>query len=445
MPILPLSAALLALFALGCRSATVAPPVNTPPAGFTALFSGHDLAGWTGGTTRDFRDIEALPADQRAKWHAAQDEGVAKHWRVDAATGDLVSDGQEPHLVTRAAYGDFEMFVDYKIQANGDSGIYLRGVPQVQIWDPANPAEQGNGAAKGSGALWNNNGEGKFPLVKADHAPGLWNRLHITLVGSRVWVELNGLKTVDGAVLENYHDRKRTIPASGPIHLQTHGSEARFRNVCVRPIGAEEAGLLLTRRAEAAAGPGAFTDLFEGGLAGWQGSTGAVDLVPGGIHWKKGGGTLFTRQKYADFEQIMEFKLTPGGNNGLALRYPGRGGPSHTGIELQILDSDHPRYRAGGAEPIHDYQAQGAVYGFVNAQRGCQRPAGEWNHQVVRVQGTRYRVELNGFVIVDADIKGVKPLDGDAGRAGDKALDGHFGFAGHGDEVEFRKVLIRRL
>ena len=135
------------------------------------------------------------------------------------------------------------------VSHNGDSGVYLRGYPQVQVWDPDNPREVKNGAAKGSGALWNNNPDnpGKWPLVKADNPVGEWNTFSIRMVGSRVWVWLNDKATVEGQVLDNFFDRAQPVVARGPIELQTHGSEIRFRNIYVREISATEAKSIADR------------------------------------------------------------------------------------------------------------------------------------------------------------------------------------------------------
>jgi Domain of Unknown Function (DUF1080) len=135
------------------------------------------------------------------------------------------------------------LLVDYKTVPLADSGIYLRGCPQVQIWDSTEQAKFKLGADKGSGALWNNQAgsPGKDPLVKADKPFGEWNHFRIVMVGSKVWVWLNGRKTVNGAVLENYYNRKLPVPPKGPIQLQTHGGEIRWRNVFIREIGSDEA------------------------------------------------------------------------------------------------------------------------------------------------------------------------------------------------------------
>ena len=217
-------------------------PDNTAPAGFVSLFNGKDLTGWRGRqqTYSPYAEAKLTPGE-RAKKQADWNADMAKHWSVDIAKGEIVSDGKGVYLTTGKDYADFEMSVDWlMVSHNGDSGVYLRSYPQVQIWDPENAGEQKNGAGKGSGALWNNNDDnpGKWPLVKADNPVGEWNTLRIKIVGTKVWVWLNGKQTVDGQVLDNYYDRAKPISATGPIELQTHGSEIRFRNIYVREIPA---------------------------------------------------------------------------------------------------------------------------------------------------------------------------------------------------------------
>src|SRR5204862_596403 len=128
---------------------------------------------------------------------------------------------------TDKAYGDIEFFIEYKTVPKADSGIYLRATPQVQIWDSTEKAKFNIGADKGSGGLWNNSpgAPGKDPLVLADKPFGEWNSFRIIMVGARVSVWLNDKLVVDHALLENYYDRKKPLPARGPIELQTHGNE----------------------------------------------------------------------------------------------------------------------------------------------------------------------------------------------------------------------------
>jgi 3-keto-disaccharide hydrolase len=244
---------LVGVFALASVVTVAAAPQSSkkPPKGFTSLFNGKDLSGWRG-RQPNYNPVEEAklsPDDHKAKqteWDGQRDA----HWKVDTAKQEIVSDGQSPHLATAKDYGDFEFYVDWlMVNHNGDSGIYLRGYPQVQVWDPDNPREVKNGAPKGSGALWNNNADnpGKWPLVKADNPVGEWNTFHIKMVGPRVWVWLNDKLTVDGQVLDNYFDRAQPVVARGPIELQTHGSEIRFRNIFIREIPEAEAKKTLSQ------------------------------------------------------------------------------------------------------------------------------------------------------------------------------------------------------
>ena len=143
------------------------------------------------------------------------------------------------YLTTNKNYGDFELTLEYKTVPGADSGIYLRGVPQVQIWDTT---EEGGtwdlGADKGSGGLWNNGdgAPGKDPSKHMDKPFGEWNSFRILMIGEKVTVHFNGEKVVDAAVMETYFDRSIPIFAEGPIQLQTHGGEIRWRNVFIREI-----------------------------------------------------------------------------------------------------------------------------------------------------------------------------------------------------------------
>ena len=137
----------------------------------------------------------------------------------------------------------------------------------------------------------------------------------------------------------------------------------------------------------------------------------------------------------------MEFKLPPGGNNGLAIRYPGKGDTAYLGMcELQVLDNTAEKFAK-----LDQRQYHGSAYGMVAARRGYQRPVGEWNYQRVTVKGSTIRVELNGFEILDTDLAKVEEFMGGRPHPGLKRTSGHFGFAGHNDPVEFRNVRIKSL
>ncbi len=214
------------------------PVLNVPPTGFQALFNGKDLAGWKGVIAQGAPQPEAS-IEQRATAQKAADELMNKHWSV--RDGVLVFDGKGESLSTARDYGDFEMFVDWKIETAGDSGIYLRGCPQIQIWDPQHEPYFKMNADKGSGAIWNNKKNPSLPLVKADNPIGEWNTFHIRMVGEKVTVKLNDQVVVDNVVMENYWNRKSPIAASGPIFLQDHGSILHFRNIFIRELKATTA------------------------------------------------------------------------------------------------------------------------------------------------------------------------------------------------------------
>lgn len=426
-----------AAVAVACSAPDSASTAASGPAGpaMQPLWNGVDLAGWHGQRHESPYKLAAMPADARAKLRADDDATMRAHWRC--ADGELVNDGEGAYLTTDRDYGDAEFELEYKTVAKADSGIYLRGSPQVQIWDFTEAGGKWKlGADKGSGGLWNNEKHERFPPQLADRPFGEWNTLRIRQVGARTWVWLNGVATVDGAVMENFWDRKKPLPRTGPLQLQTHGGEIRFRNLRVREIGGDEANALLAAR-----GGAGFAPIFDGAsFAGWEGATGEYEVVDGAIRCRPGkGGNLFTKDSYGDFVVRLQFRLPPGGNNGLAIRYPGTGDPAYAGLEVQVLDDADPKYAT-----IKEWQAHGSVYGLVPSVRGYLRPAGEWNFEEVTVQGSRITVELNGSVILDADLKGRKSQLGDK-HVGQERTEGRFGFCGHGDPVEFRAVQIRRL
>jgi hypothetical protein len=406
-------------------------PNNTPPAGFTAVFNGKDLAGWHG-LVGDAKKRAAMTAEQLAAEQKKSDEQLAKHWRVDA--GDVVNDGGGPYLCTDKKYRDFEMWVDWKIQPKGDSGIYLRGSPQVQIWDPFSTG----GAKVGSGGLYNNQKNPSKPLVVADNPIGEWNTFHVRMIGEIVRVELNGKLVVDNVVMENYWDRTRPIYPADQIELQTHGGETRFRNIYIREIGDEEAARLL----QGLGGDEGFRPVFNGkDLAGWQGSLDGYLVENGSLVCDaKKGGVLLTKEEFADFIARFEFKLAKGANNGLAIRAPQGFKSSIDGLEIQILDDTD-----GANAGLKPWQVHGSVYGIAGAQPGYLRPAGEWNFEEVAARGSVVTVKVNGTKVLEADLsKGEKAPDGRV-HPGVKCAKGFIGFMGHGARVEFRNVRVKTL
>jgi hypothetical protein len=225
-----------------------------PPAGFRAIFNGKDLSGWYGLNPHSAANLKGEKKEANLKKQRAD---FAKHWRVE--NGELINDGTGPYATTEAEFGDIELCVEYKTVPKADSGIYLRGTPQVQIWDwnqEFNPKNPNRKPHLGSGGLFNNTSgsPGRDPLVFADKPFGEWNQFRIRQIGAHTWVWLNDKLVVDGAVMENFWDRAKPLPARGPIMLQTHGGEIRWRNLFVREFGALEAKEILKKvEAEATA------------------------------------------------------------------------------------------------------------------------------------------------------------------------------------------------
>jgi hypothetical protein len=199
---------------------------NTPPEGFVALFNGKDLEGWKG-LVKDPPARAKMNAEELAREQQKADDDMRAHWKV--VDGTIVFDGKGQNLCTVKDYGDFEMFVDWKIEDNGDSGIYVRGTPQIQIWDAArNPV--------GSGGLFNNQKHPSKPDKVADKPVRQWNTFKIKMVGEKVTVHLNDQLVVDNVTMENYWERDKPIYPTGAIELQNHGNTLYFKNIYLKEL-----------------------------------------------------------------------------------------------------------------------------------------------------------------------------------------------------------------
>ena len=402
--------------------------------GYESIFNGEDLSGWQGLVENPIARSR-MSQQELAKKQQEANEKLKESWSVK--DGAIYFTGKGDNLCTIRPYGDFEMLVDWKISRDGDSGIYLRGSPQVQIWDPWGK----EAAAKvGSGGLYNNQKYPSKPLVVADNRIGEWNTFYIKMTGDKVTVHLNGVVVVDNVVMENYWDRSLPIFPEEAIELQAHGNELAFRNIYVREPGGKPYELSAEEKEEG------FELLFNGkDLENWMGNKteyvvedNAIAIYPAG----KGHGNLFTEKEYSDFIFRFEFQLTPGANNGLGIHAPLSGDAAYEGKEIQILDDTAPVY--ANLEP---YQYHGSVYGIIPAKRGSLKPVGEWNVQEVYVKGDHIRVSLNGNVIVDGDLKKAAK-NGAMDKKEHTGLNknrGHIGFLGHGTVVRFRNIRIKDL
>lgn len=207
-----------------------------PPEGFEALFNGKDLTGWQGNI--DMKQRATLDQVELMNLQQNRTRKALENWTVKDGVIHCSGKGGIS-LQTTKDYGNFELLVDWKIEKGGDSGIYVRGQPQIQIWDSDNLAPNLKAdAGKGSGGLWNNppDDKAKQPLKKADKPVGEWNTFHITMVGDEVTIKLNGELVVDKGKLPNYFEKGKPPPAKGPIELQIHGNPLWFKNIYIKEL-----------------------------------------------------------------------------------------------------------------------------------------------------------------------------------------------------------------
>ena len=400
--------------------------------GFVSLFNGKDLTGWKGlvgnPISRGKMTADALDAAQ-----AKANESIRKDWVVK--DGLLIFTGHGDNLATEKKYGNIELYVDWKITEKGDAGIYLRGSPQVQVWDTS---RREVGAQVGSGGLYNNTVNPSKPSSVADNAIGTWNTFRIIMKGEKVTVYLNGVKVTDEVTLENYWDRKQPIFPEEQIELQAHGTYVAYRNIYLRELPDEKT--LITPQEQA----DGFLPVFNGkDLTGWTGNLAGYQAENGAIvvHPEKSGGNLYTENTYGDFVLRFDFQLTPGANNGIGIRTPLTGDAAYVGMEIQVLDNEHPKY-----SQLQPYQYHGSVYGVIPARRGFLLPTGEWNREEISIKGNQIKVTLNGTVITEGDLA-ESSKNGTMDHKEHPGLlrkEGHIGFLGHGDVVRFKNIRIKK-
>ena len=334
--------------------------------------------------------------------------------------GALVLKSGNGLVHTLYRHGDFALELEWRARkpAKWDSGIYIRSeLPAAgKPWPDRYQINLSEGE---EGRLVGTDVRAPRDLIRK----GDWNRFVITARGKELSLEINGKPAWKHAGIE---------AADGFIGLQSEvpaGGEFEFRNVKVTEYG--------------------YAPIFNGkDLSGWRGAKGGYSVENGSLVCRKeGGGNLYTEREYADFAVRFDFKLEPGGNNGLGIRAPVKGDAidgdaAYTGMEVQILDDSHASYK-----DIQPWQAHGSIYGIAAARRGHLRPAGRWNSEEVICRGRRAKVLLNGAVIVDVDLDEAstpKTLDG-KDHPGLKRTKGHLAFLGHGHRVELRNLRVREL
>lgn len=209
-----------------------------------------------------------------------------------------------------------------------------------------------------------------------------------------------------------------------------------FHSPCMRLISSILAIALCACTAEPEEKKKAVT-LFNGkDLSGWKGD--GYIVKDGVIACTPQGKNLMTEKVYTNYVFDFEFKLPPGGNNGVGIHYPGEGDPAYTGMEVQVLDDTAEKYQT-----LKEYQFHGGLYTLQAAKKGHLKPVGEWNRQKITVNGNQVTVELNGTVINEANLDELATKY--PKHQGVLRRSGHITFCGHGDPVQFRNISIIEL
>ena len=406
------------------------------PDGFVTLFNGKDLSGWKGVTPEEKFNWpgvrRAAVPEKLWEMQAKADKLMKEHWHV--RDGVLFFDGLPGgnSLAVNRDYGNLEMIADWRLlRVNGDSGFYLRGCPQVQIWDP------NTWGGQGSGCVWNNQTALSAALVCADRPIGDWNRCRMRLVGDKLTVWLNGEKVADNVTYENCRQKGAPLPLIDQVELQCHGDPVEFRNLFIKelPEAAEDIP------DPSAAVRGERIDLLRDGLAGWQAADPKLVMgwsVKDGVlsnlvtkdpektsRGGSGGTHLVTkRTDFFDFDLSYDVLVPAKCNSGVYLR--GR-------YEIQVNDSY-------GRKP--DCHNMGALYDLITPTVAAEKPAGEWQHVDLTLYRRHLTVTLNGVKIIDnRPVAGVTP----AAMDWDETVPGPILLQGDHSNASFRNMILTKI
>jgi hypothetical protein len=408
-----------------------------PASEWIELFNQKDFDGWYGRNPHRFVKVKE---GQKKAFIEQEQKDLLKHWKV--ADEVIYNDGHGPYLTTKKEYGDIDLQLEVKMEKGSDSGIYLRGSPQVQLWDTKDESKWKHGAKLGSGGLWNNkvHTEGRDPIVHGDNPIGEWNKVRVLQVGARTSVWVNDKLVVDHVIMDNYWNYKMPLAKSGPIMLQTHGAPVYWRNIKVKELSTDESVQILAEKSNESSWKEITPNTTN--HANWTSTTNKpFELVEGVVRGGEGS-YYYSEKQFGDYQMAFKFKLRAGANNGLLVRYPGKGDGAYAGLcELQILDNTHPKYAK-----LDDRQYHGSAYGMQAAHKNALNEVGEWNHQIVTVKGRKIVVELNGYEILNVDLTKVKDFMGNKPHQGFDRDKGYVGFAGHRQPfVDFKDIRIREL
>lgn len=267
-----------------------------------------------------------------------------------------------------------------------------------------------------------------------------WNNIYVKVVNDRIFVNVNGEKLVENAILKN-------VNPTGLVQIK----DAETRDVQIKELPSTPVFTLSAEEKKQG-----FEVLFDGrSLDKWHGNTTGYVPVDGNIYVTAnygGSGNLYSNKKYSDFIFRFEFFFdVPGVNNGIGIRTKEDVDAAYDGMEIQILDHDDPIYKG-----LFDYQEHGSVYGILIPKHFNFGPIKQWHTEEIRAIGDHITVTVDGQVITDGNIReacqghNVSP-DGSEknpytadhkNHIGLFNKDGYISFCGHGPGVKFRNVRI---
>jgi hypothetical protein len=418
----------LAVAKIATRSESTSTPEQPPPTttdGWATLFNAQDLTGWT----------------------PEHCEGI---WSVRDGVLTSSAGSGAGWLATDREYSDFELTLEYRLPAGGNSGVFVRmpksGVPigadfmEVQLQDDASARPQERTASHRTGAIYNILGSSRAAVAPANS----WNKVSIRFVGREVSVRINDADVLQGN-LERIAAGKRVRPdvrrTTGSIGLQWNRASAEFRNIRIRRIDSAERPESLEASHATADG---WTALFNGrDLNGWTPRNsagvwsvreGVLTATPG-----RGMGWLASQGKYSDFELELEYFLPEQGNSGVFLRIPQNGAPSGVDfIEVQLQDDAAAKYQA-----LANWHRTGAIYGILGPSTPAEAPANRWNKLFIRFVGPEVNVTINDVQVLQGNLERAtadKPARPDVRRTF-----GYIGLQWNRSKAEFRKIRIRPL
>jgi hypothetical protein len=288
--------------------------------------------------------------------------------------------------------------------------------------------------------------ERTLPSARVTKGAGEWNHYKVTGEGGNLVVEINGVE-VSGA--------RACSPREGYICLESEGSPVWFRNLTIR----SRRGNAAVPAAERATDGTGLEPMFDGRtLAGWReepGQDGHWRFADGVLRYDGKGSHLWSTKDLGDFELVCDWRWTKD-HQGLMMR-PVIGpdgnevrGPDGAARQVQVEERDSGIYLRGnsksqvniwswpcGSGEVWGYRVDPSMPADVRAActpKACaDRPVGEWNRYVIRMEGDRLTVDLNGTRVIDgARLPGVPER-------------GPIAFQSHGCPIEFQNVFVRSL